>query len=182
MLADVIDGLPDLSSAHKTLLRARWLDQVLYFEKAATLNFRLHATSRVVVIVAGALVPIAALLARGCTQPLPFGLGCDSLNFAVVFLGLAVALSASLAQFFQWDEQWRHYRRMAEVFKAEGWEFFQLSGRYTGMERQVAYPEFAGRIEELSRQYVEDYVTHVVPTKEEAQQRVPVPFDPPRSK
>jgi hypothetical protein len=54
----------------------------------------------------------------------------SAVGWITVGLSLLVALSAAVEQFFNYGERWRHYRRMAELLKIEGWEFFHLSGHY----------------------------------------------------
>ena len=68
--------------------------------------------------------------------------------------------------------RWRHYRRTVEALKSEGWQFFQLSGPYANMTHVQAYPAFAARVEELSREEVETYMTQVAKDKKEPNEQV----------
>jgi hypothetical protein len=84
-----------------------------------------------------------------------------------------VALSAAVEEFFHYGERWRHYRRTVERLKSEGWQFFQLSGAYVNQTHVQAYPAFAARVEELSREEVEVYTTQVVKEKQEKDEKAP---------
>ena len=59
--------------------------------------------------------------------------------FRITFiLSLLVAASIAVEEFFHYGEHWRHYRRIVETLKSEGWQFFQLAGKYhtyAGMEK-----------------------------------------------
>jgi Protein of unknown function (DUF4231) len=168
LLWEAIDLIEGLGDDRKAFLRSRWLDQVIYFENGAAHNFKISSFAIVVTLVGAALIPVLTLSARTCVQTLPlWGWNCDVLDYSVVILGLAVTLAAGLRQAFSWDEQWRHYRRLSEALKSEGWDFIQLSGEYQGMDRDAAYIKFAGRIEASERTYVDAYVTRVVPPKPE---------------
>jgi len=78
-----------------------------------------------------------------------------------------VALSAAVEEFFHYGERWRHYRRTVEALKSEGWQFFQLSGSYANLTHVQAYPAFATRVEQLSQEEVETYMTQVAKEKKE---------------
>ena len=79
-------------------------------------------------------------------------------------LSLLVALSVAVEEFFHFGERWRHYRRMSELLKAEGWQFLQLSGPYrTSGSHAAAFPLFAERVEACARTEREEYMASVVP-------------------
>ncbi len=71
-----------------------------------------------------------------------------------------------------YGERWRHYRRTVESLESEGWQFLQLSGPYVNMTHGQAYPDFATRVEELSREEVDRYMTQVAKDKKE-EDRIP---------
>ncbi|MDK2743269.1 MAG: DUF4231 domain-containing protein [Nitrospira sp. BO4] len=149
--------LPDLN---KQFLRARWLEQVIWMEDKAWDSVRWYYTLRLTTIIGGVIVP--ALVS------LNLGNGADGAIKMITFaVSLVVALSAAVEEFFHYGERWRHYRRTVESLKSEGWQFFQLSGPYVNLSHVQAYPGFAARVEELSREEVETYTTQVVKEKKE---------------
>lgn len=93
---------------------------------------------------------------------------------AITFIvSLVVAMSAAVEEFFRYGERWRHYRWMTESLKSEGWQFLQLSGGYANQTHIQAYPVFAARVEALSSEEVESYITQVFKEKKEADGKIP---------
>jgi hypothetical protein len=62
---------------------------------------------------------------------------------------------------------------MTESLKSEGWQFLQLSGGYANQTHIQAYPAFAARVEELSREEVETYITQVSTGKKDTDDKTP---------
>jgi hypothetical protein len=140
----------------REFLRCRWLDQVLWLEGAALRNQRWHATLRLLTIGAGVIIPALVTLDVG-------GDAAPYARWATVLLGLVVAAGTALEGAFRFGERWRHYRRIAELLKSEGWDFLQLSGRYAAYPtRDGAYRAFAGQVERISRQDIDRYISEVV--------------------
>lgn len=54
-------------------------------------------------------------------------------------------------------------------------QFLQLSGPYANLTHVQAYPAFAARVEELSREEVETYMTQVVKDKQEKDDKAGLP-------
>jgi hypothetical protein len=161
----LIDGLP-LHNAHKGYLRARWLDQVLWMEGKAEATKKKYYWLRLITIVGGVIVPALVSLNLAGRQ-------ASFVGWATFALSLMVAVSAAVEEFFHYGERWRHYRRTVEDLKSDGWEFFQLAGRYRRYraDPESAYSLFAARVEQLLRQDVEAYISEVVQEKEEEQQK-----------
>ena len=77
-------------------------------------------------------------------------------------LGLTVAICAATQEFFKFGDRWRHYRRIAETLKSEGWQYFQRSGPYRRFQTHLeGYPTFAARVEALFQGEVQIYLTEV---------------------
>ena len=159
-IGDVIDAL-ELSDLQKRFLRSRWLEQLLWQEKKAKSAQIRYYILRLVAIVGGVIVPALVGLKIGDE-------GTEGLVRWVTFvLGLMVAISVSVEEFFHYGERWRHYRRNAELLKMEGWQFFQLAGPYQQLERHPqAYQEFAGRVEKILGQELDVYVAQIAADKQ----------------
>jgi hypothetical protein len=159
-LTALIDGLRFDDEMPKQFLKSRWLDQLIWMDIASKKNQNYYYILRLSCIVGGVLIPVLVSIdANGAL-----------LHFLTVLLGLVVAVSAAVEAFFHFGERWRHYRRMAEILKSEGWSFFQRSGKYREYESHAeAYPEFAGRVEEIFQKEVEVFITKV--SKEKADKK-----------
>jgi hypothetical protein len=168
-LEELIDEL-EIDDRQKRYLRSRWLDQVLWMEaKAGNTQFYYYVL-RITAIVGGVIVP--ALV----------GVNFDEQTNQIVriltfVIGLLVAISVAVEGFFHYGERWRHYRSSVEFLKSEGWQFFQLSGRYaTFTTHSQAYREFASRVEEILSAEVIKFVKEVVAEKpREAQTAIEPP-------
>ena len=155
----LIDVL-DLTELQKRFIRSRWLDQVVWMEGKAEQSRRWYYFLRLIAIVGGVTVPtlLSLYLVSGSESDwrwLTFG------------ISLMVAVSAAVEEFFHYGERWRHYRRMVEWLKIEGWKFFQLSDPYAQFgTHTAAYTAFASQIEAILQQDVEGYVSGVTQTSD----------------
>jgi hypothetical protein len=159
----------DLNEVQKHALRSRWLDRVLYAEHRSA-NARVkYFTLRLTTIVGGVIVP--ALVSLNLS-----GAVGTSLSWLVFGVSLLIAVSAAVEEFFHYGERWRHYRRGAEWLKIEGWQFFQLSGRYRRSKTHAAaYPAFAARVEGAIHRDVQEYITEVTQEPQAPEARTPQP-------
>ena len=150
----------DLPELNKEFMRARWLELVVWMDGKAQDSVWWYRRLRLTTIIGGVIVPALVSLNVGSDMQ---GL-VQMLTFVV---SLVVALSAAVEEFFRYGERWRHYRRMTESLKSEGWQFLQLSGSYANQSHLQAYPAFAARVEELSREEVDTYITQVFKDKKD---------------
>ena len=155
----------DLPDLNKEFMRARWLELVVWMDGKAQDSVWWYRRLRLATIIGGVVVPALVSLNVGSDMQ---GL-VQTLTFAV---SLVVALSAAVEEFFRYGERWRHYRRMTESLKSEGWQFLQLSGSYANQSHVQAYPTFAARVEELSREEVDTYITQVFKDKKDEERTV----------
>lgn len=149
--------LPELN---KQFMQARWLEQVLWMERKALDAMWWYRVLRLTTIIGGVIVPALVGLSLSGEWEMP----TKVLTFVI---SLVVALSAAVDGFYRYGERWRHYRSMVEALKSEGWQFLQLSGTYANHNHEQAYPTFAARVEELSREEVRQYMTQVARDKKE---------------
>ena len=156
----------DLPELNKEFMRARWLELIIWMDGKAQESVWWYRRLRLATIIGGVIVPALVSLNIGSDMQ---GL-IQTLTFIV---SLVVALSAAVEEFFRYGERWRHYRRMTESLKSEGWQFLQLSGGYANQTHIQAYPLFAARVEELSREEVESYITQVFKGKNETDDKTP---------
>jgi hypothetical protein len=158
----MIDVLDELTVLQKRFLYSRWLDQVTCMEEKAKCAQTYYYALRLVAIVGGVFVPALVGLEIGG------GPGSIWIFRFTFLLSLMVAVSVAVEEFFHYGERWRHYRRIVEMLKSEGWQFFQLAGGYHNHgDHGKAYTAFAAKVEEILRHDVEMFVTQVVREKKE---------------
>jgi hypothetical protein len=161
-LSTMIDVLDELTVLQKRFLYSRWLDQVTWMEAKAKSAQTYYYALRLVAIVGGVFVPALVGLKIGES---PGSIWIFRFTF---LLSLMVAVSIAVEEFFHYGERWRHYRRIVEMLKSEGWQFFQLAGAYQNhKDHGEAYSSFAAKVEEILRHDVEMFVTQVVREKKE---------------
>jgi len=157
----------NLSDPQKRYLRSRWLDQVLWMEKRAAYNRNWHYRLRLTAIVGGVIIPILVSLGGDCSNRFR-----DVLKVGTLALSGVVAVTAAVEEFYHYGERWYHYRRTVESLKAQGWQFFELSGVYRTYRtppksREDAFVHFADQVEDIIRSDVDFYVTQLTRDKKQ---------------
>lgn len=159
-----------LTNLQKDYLQRRWLDQVLWMEERAARTRDRYYRLRLTTIIGSVIVPI--LVSVNITIK-PFGL--DLGKGATIVLGAVVAISSAVEEFFHYGERWRHYRRTAESLKAQGWQFFELSGPcywdYRGKPHGEAFTVFVNQVEGIIQHDVEVYATQVTREKKQEEEK-----------
>jgi hypothetical protein len=151
----LIDQL-DLEPLQKEFLRRRWLDQVRWNDGRSVGTQRWYRLLRLVTILGGVVIP--ALVGLNVS-----GAFSARIRWTVFGIGLVVAVAAAIEGFFQFGERWSHYRSAAELLQSEGWQFFQLIGRYNDFTTHAgAFGRFAAQVEAVIQQDVDAYFTTVV--------------------
>jgi len=162
-MAALVDGL-DLTPLEKQVLRERWLDQITWLGgRAQRYHFRWVWFIRVPLIVGGALVPafVTILLASGTAATVPwlFNVDVSWVRLAAFGASLAVAIASSSEQALSVGDQWRHYRRTAELLKSTGWLFLTLAGPFRRFPTHAeAFGPFMERVEQLLSEDLEGYL------------------------
>ena len=154
----------DISDFQKGLLRDRWLDQVTWMSKQARTARRRYLLLRIPLIVGGVLIPalITILLSSEGKQSIPwlFGISVDGIRFLAFVTSLTVAVSAGAEEVLKFHDRWRHYRRMAELLKALGWQYLMLNGVFRRYPNHAgAFTAFTERVEDTLNEDVEGYLS-----------------------
>ena len=156
---EIIDSL-SLGDLQKRFLRDRWLDQLLWFESKAGLNQRRYYVLRLVTIVGGVIVPaLVSLNIREASV-------ADTLAWITFSVSLVVAIAAALDGFFGFGERWRTFRRTAELLKADGWQYFELSGPYAADDHTAAFPSFTAHTETLIQQDLKVFIAQAAQARD----------------
>ncbi len=163
-LNELVESI-ELPELRKQFLRSRWLDQVVWMERAATRARRRYYGLRLITVIGAVTIPaLVSLNLKGDADT-----AVDWVAFAV---SLLVAISAAVEGFFHFGTLWRHYRETVERLKSEGWSYSQLSGPYRRPNATHAsmFPAFASRVEQTFGQEVETFVTKIAREKSEGKQ------------
>jgi F0F1-type ATP synthase assembly protein I len=161
-----IDSLADLNEQQKNYLKLRWLDQTIWLSNSANKARDNYYRVKRLTILSGVLIPV--LVGSGFGNTLDQTLGTSLANFVdglfqitAIILGLLIAASNGLNEFFKYHDRWQNYRTSSEFLKAEWWHFYSLTGRYEGMKHEKAFDDFAERAENILRQDLKTYVATI---------------------
>jgi hypothetical protein len=156
----------NISDLNKQFLRSRWLDQVLWMDRKSERAQKWYYILRLTAIAGGIIVPALVSLNLN-NQAASTSTFIHSFIFWITFaIGLLVAITGTLEEFFHFGERWRHYRQAAEWLKIEGWRFFQLSGPYHQyISHADAFAGFTNRVEEILKHEVDIYISEVMREK-----------------
>ena len=156
----------DLDERQERFVRARWFDQMAWFDgKARQAQQRYHLL-RLVAIVGGLVVP--ALVSLNVRH----GSVASTIAWATFALSLAVGIAVAVDGFFNYGGRWRQYRRTAELLKAHGWQYFELVGVYSGYpNHRAAFERFAAAVESLIAEDVESYLSKVMAEHPQAERQ-----------
>ena len=159
-LAQEFGGLlddTDLDDRQRQFVRARWFDQMAWFEAKAKQTQRRYYLLRLVAIVGGLVVP--ALVSLNVRS----GQVASAIAWTTFALSLVVGVSVALDGFFNYGGRWRQYRRTAELLKGHGWQYYELVGVYSGhRSHRTAFGQFAAAVEALIAEDVEAYLSKVM--------------------
>jgi hypothetical protein len=137
-------GEDHLSSEEVGVVKSRWIDQTIMYERQWRTQRWVYYLFRVPIILLATTIPVLASLA------VP--------KEVTAFVGLAVALLTALDGFFQLGTRWQQHRHAAVEVGFEGWEFVELSGQYAKAARKPAYKAFVTNLESLNKRLASTYL------------------------
>ena len=143
-------------------IEERLNDQLRYYDRTATRAKKRYLQSRLVSVIAAALVPVLI------NVKFPFS------DYVTTALSVLVVLIVSLESVFHFREQWVNSRSTSEALRKEYFQFTSSEGPYAafGGDGDAAFRHFVGRAESMIE--VENLSTLQVMTREAAQDKGPV--------
>jgi len=161
-----IDLLTDLNDQQRMYLKLRWLDQTMWLSNSAAKARDNYYLVKRLTILSGVLIPVLIGSNFGTTLDTALhttlaGTIDGLFKIAAIILGLLIAASNGLNEFFKYHERWQNYRSSSEFLKAEWWFFFSLTGKYEGAKHNEAFDEFVDRAENILRQDLKTYIATV---------------------
>ena len=152
---EIIDGLELTSKTDNSILKSRFLSEVLNYEKRKLHTRKYYNIFRFVVTTGSILLP--AVLSLGQMDPAKLPKNFETISYWISWmLSLSVTASNGFLQLFSLDKNYFEYAITTEQLKTEGWQYFQLSGKYDDYEsHKEAYRPFCKSIENIKRKQVE---------------------------
>ena len=152
---DIINGLNLNSETDKSILKSRFLYEVLNYDMRRNHTKKYYNGFRFIVTVGSILLP--AILSIGQMDPAKLPKNFDRFSYWSSWtISLTVTVCNGFLQLFSLDKNYFEYAITSEQLKTEGWQYFQLSGKYEEYESHAdAYRPFCKSIENIKRKQVE---------------------------
>ncbi len=151
----IIDTLELDSETDRGILKSRFLSEVVEYENRKLKTKKYYDIFRFIVTTGSILLP--AILSLGQMDPAKLPKNFDQITYwASWTISLMVTASNGFLQLFSLDKNYFEYALTTEQLKTEGWQYFQLSGKYEDDEsHKDAYKAFSKSIENIKRKQVE---------------------------
>jgi len=152
---DIINSLQLSSETDKHILKSRFLYEVLNYDARRNHTKKYYNGFRFIVTVGSILLP--AILSIGQMDPAKLPKNFDSVTYWGAWsISLMVTVSNGFLQLFSLDKNYFEFALTSEQLKTEGWQYFQLSGKYDDFPDHItAYRPFCKSIENIKRKQVE---------------------------
>ena len=152
---EIINTLNLDSETDRNILKSRFLGEVINYEKRKLHTKKYYDIFRFIVTTGSILLP--AILSLGQMDPAKLPKHFDQWTYWSSWtISLMVTASNGFLQLFSLDKSYFEYALTTEQLKTEGWQYFQLSGKYEDDEsHQEAYKAFSKSIENIKRKQVE---------------------------
>tara|TARA_B100000900_G_scaffold410624_1_gene428765 strand:+ start:2483 stop:3340 length:858 start_codon:yes stop_codon:yes gene_type:complete len=157
--ANQVDGIIDTlvldSETDRGILKSRFLSEVVEYERRKLKTKKYYNIFRFIVTTGSILLP--AILSLGQMDPSKLPKNFDQITYWSSWtISLMVTASNGFLQLFSLDKNYFEYALTTEQLKTEGWQYFQLSGKYEDDEsHKAAYKAFSKSIENIKRKQVE---------------------------
>ena len=154
----IIDNLqlPKELEDNKEIIKARFVEEVSYYEKKRDHTKRYYNIFRFVVTIGSIFLP--AILSMGQMDPTKLPKNFDQVTYWSSWsISLMVTISNGFLQLFSLDKNYFNYALVVEQLKTEGWQFFGLSGKYEEYPKHdiKSYKEFCKAVENIKRKQIE---------------------------
>ena len=152
---EIMNTLELDSETDRSILKSRFLSEVVKYEARKLHTKKYYDRFRFIVTVGSIILP--AILSLGQMDPTKLPPNFDQIVYWSSWtISLMVTASNGFLQLFSLDKNYFEYALTTEQLKTEGWQYFQLSGKYEDDEsHQAAYKDFSKSIENIKRKQVE---------------------------
>ena len=151
----IIDGLVLENPTDNQIIKNRFLYEVLLYEQKRDKTKKYYNGFRFTVTIGSILLP--AILSVGQMDPekLPDNFD-DFMYWTSWIVSLSVTACNGFVQLFSLDKNYYTYSMVTEQLKTEGWQYFQLSGKYRESEDHIeSFKPFCYSIENIKKKQIE---------------------------
>jgi hypothetical protein len=162
MIENLLLELSDLNDIQRKILIVRYCGVIAYYRRRVNMVTYMFNIMRFLVTVGSLLVP--ALLSIQSPGSSSTKMSPDGIYWSTWAVSLAVTMSNGILALFKIDKKYYSLNTVLEHLTSEGWQFLQLSGRYSGFfgnhqvkpthKNQFVY--FCNSIEKIVMRQVED--------------------------
>jgi len=151
----VLHQNPRNNRTRQSILKNRFLSEVLSYEKRRDGTKKYYNIFRFLVTTGSIILP--AMMSIGQMDPSKLPANFDNISYWTSFMiSLTVTISNGFLQLFSLDKNYFEFSLTTEQLKTEGWQFFQLAGKYEDYpNHEEAYKPFSKSIENIKRKQVE---------------------------
>ena len=129
-IEDLLFEIPELNDLQKRILVIRFCGVIKYYRDRVLLVSCLFNIMRFIVTVGSLLVP--ALLSIQSPGSVSSVTSSDTIYWSTWAVSLAVTMSNGILALFKIDKKYFSLNTVLEQLTSEGWQFLELSGRYSG--------------------------------------------------
>ena len=150
-----LDSDDDINRTKQSILKNRFLSEVLNYESRKQHTKKYYDVFRFIVTTGSIMIP--AIMSVGQMDPEKLPNHFDEISYwASFFISLSVTISNGFLQLFSIDKNYLEFSLTTEQLKTEGWQFFQLTGKYEDYPDHItAYKPFSKSVENIKRKQVE---------------------------
>jgi hypothetical protein len=152
----IIDGLVLKNSpSDNEIIKNRFLYEVMHYEyKRDSIN-KYYNGLRFVMTIGSILLP--AILSIGQMDPTKLPKNFEAITYWTSWsLSLTITACNGFLQLFSLDKNYIAYSLVVEQLKTEGWQYFQLSGKYENAQNHgQAFKQFCKSVEGVKRKQIE---------------------------
>jgi len=151
----IIDGLVLKNNYDTEIIKNRFLYEVLLYEEKRDKTKKFYNSFRFIVTLGSLFLP--AILSIGQMDPNKLPKNFDAISYwAAWTISLTVTACNGFLQLFSLDKNYFTYSIVTEQLKTEGWQYFQLSGKYEDSpSHEAAFKNFCKSIENIKRKQIE---------------------------
>lgn len=154
-ISEIIETLELNNETERSILKSRFLGEVLQYESRKNNTKKYYNIFRFLVTSGSILLP--AVLSMGQMDPAKLPKNFDNISYWTSWtISLMVTACNGFLQLFSLDKNYFEFSITTEQLKTEGWQFFQLSGKYEDYDsHKEAYKPFCKSVENIKRKQIE---------------------------